>query len=138
MLLRAVLAPVGDWRGFYLAPTYTAAKAIAWDYLRRFATALPGVRFNESELRVDLWNGARLQLLGAERYDTLRGRYADDLTLDETAQIPSMRHGARFCRPCWPIGGARDLHRDAQRAHEPVFTIFTRRRMNWRAGADPC
>lgn len=78
-----------DWRGFYIAPTFTQAKAIAFDYLKRFTTGIPGTEVNESELRVDLPNGSRIQLLGAERYDSLRGRYADAVVLDETAQIPS-------------------------------------------------
>ena len=92
MLKRALEAELPrsapPWRGYYIAPTYRQAKAIAWDYLRKFAAGIPGVRANESELRIDLPNGPRLQLLGAESYDTLRGRYADDVVLDETALIP--------------------------------------------------
>lgn len=88
MFARALEAPRADWRAFYVAPTYRQAKSIAWDYLTRFSDGLPGLSRNESELRIDLANGARIQLLGAEGYDSLRGRYADDLTIDETALIP--------------------------------------------------
>lgn len=85
-LARALEAERKDWRAFYLAPTRVQAKAIAWDYLKSWVSRIADV--NESELRVDLPNGARLQLLGAESYDSLRGRYADDIALDETAHIP--------------------------------------------------
>lgn len=85
---RALEARRNDHRAYYLAPTRVQAKRIAWDYLRRWARSLEA-QVNESELRVDLANGARIQLLGAEQYDDLRGLYADDLTLDEAALIPS-------------------------------------------------
>lgn len=87
-LARALQTNRNDHRGYYLAPTRVQAKRIAWDYLRRWVKPL-GFEVNESELRVDMPNGSRLQLLGAEQYDDLRGLYADDLALDETADIPS-------------------------------------------------
>ena len=72
----------------YIAPTYRQAKAVAWDYLKQFAGAIPMVRFNETELRCDLPNGARIQLLGAENPDSLRGIYLDGVVLDEMADMP--------------------------------------------------
>jgi len=88
-LLRALDPARPEWRAYYIAPSYKQAKAISWDYLKQFTRELPLTRINEAELRIDLVNGSRVQLLGAEQYDTLRGRYADDVTLDETAMIPS-------------------------------------------------
>lgn len=88
-LTRALQTNRRDHRAFYVAPTFKQAKSISWDYLRRFVRPIPGTGINESELRVDLPNGSRIQLLGAEQYDSLRGMFADDLTLDETALIPS-------------------------------------------------
>jgi phage terminase large subunit len=85
---RALATSRNDHRAYYLAPTRVQAKRIAWDYLRRWALAIEA-KANESELRVDLANGSRIQLLGAEQYDDLRGLYADDITLDEAALIPS-------------------------------------------------
>ena len=78
-----------DWRGFYIGPTFRQAKGIGWDYLKDFTSQIPGVAANESELKVDLPNGSRVQLLGAEQYHGLRGLYADSVVLDETALIPS-------------------------------------------------
>ena len=57
----------------YLAPTYKQAKLISWDYAKHFAERIPGVLFNEAALRIDFPIGGRLQLLGAENADSLRG-----------------------------------------------------------------
>lgn len=67
----------------YIAPTYTQAKSIAWDYLKHYAGVVPGVTFNESELRADFPNGARVRLFGADNPDGLRGLYFDGVILDE-------------------------------------------------------
>lgn len=77
------------WRGFFIGPTYKQVKRAAWDYLKAFAKTIPGTEINEAELRVDFPNGARITLLGAESYDSLRGQYAHAVILDETQLIPS-------------------------------------------------
>lgn len=92
----------------YIAPLFRQAKSLAWDYLRRLLTPLPGVKFNESELRVDLHNGARLQLFGADNPDTLRGLYFSGVVLDEAAQMrprlwPEIVRPALADREGWAI-----------------------------------
>ena len=76
-----------DWRAAYAAPFLGQDKAVAWDYCRRFAGAVPGTRFLESELLCQLPNGARIRLLGTENANALRGLYLDDLVLDEPADM---------------------------------------------------
>jgi phage terminase large subunit len=71
----------------YISPYYRQSKTIAWDYLKHYCSPIPGATFNESELRVDLPNGARITLYGADNYDTLRGIYLDGVVLDEYAQM---------------------------------------------------
>ncbi len=71
----------------YIAPTYKQAKNIAWDYLKMFAGSIPTTRFNETELRCDLPNGARITLLSSENPDSLRGLALDGVCIDEVAQI---------------------------------------------------
>ena len=73
----------------YIAPFYNQAKAIAWDYVKEFTAVIPGMRYNESELRADFPNGARLRLFGADNYDAMRGLYFDDVVLDEPADFPA-------------------------------------------------
>ena len=87
LLRDAILSDKTNPRFAYIAPTYRQAKAVAWDYLKQFASAIPMVRFHETELRADLPNGARIQLLGSENPDSLRGIYLDGAVLDEMADI---------------------------------------------------
>ncbi len=88
LLRAAILNAQTNPRYAYIAPTYRQAKAVAWDYLKQFAGKVPMVRFHETELRCDLPNGSRIQLLGAENYDSLRGIYLDGAVLDEMADMP--------------------------------------------------
>jgi hypothetical protein len=76
-----------NWRGAYLAPLYRQAKSIAWDYLRYYTSVIPGTKKYEQELRMDFPNGARIQLLGSDNPDSLRGIYLDAAILDEVAQM---------------------------------------------------
>ena len=88
LLRDAILCDKTNPRFAYIAPTYRQAKAVAWDYLKQFAIKIPMVRFHETELRCDLPNGARIQLLGAENPASLRGLYLDGVCLDEMADMP--------------------------------------------------
>ena len=71
----------------YIAPTYKQAKSIAWDYLKFYTKNIPGTKWNESELRCDLINGARITLLSSENFDSIRGIYLDACAIDEVAQV---------------------------------------------------
>jgi len=46
------------------------------------------MEYHETELRADFPNGGRIQLLGCERPNTLKGLYIDGVILDEVAQMP--------------------------------------------------
>jgi len=67
----------------YISPYYRQSKAIAWDYLRHFASPIPGAGFNESELRADFPNSGQIRLFGADNYHTMRGLGLDGVVLDE-------------------------------------------------------
>jgi phage terminase large subunit len=71
----------------YIAPLYRQAKAVAWDMLKTFSRPIPGIKYNEAELRADFPNGARISLYGGDNPDTLRGIYLDDCVMDEYAQM---------------------------------------------------
>ena len=88
LLKRAMQNTLTRPRYYYLAPTYSMAKRTSWDYLKEYTSVLPNVTYHETELRADLPNGARIQLLGCERPDSLRGLYIDGVVLDEVAQMP--------------------------------------------------
>lgn len=87
-LIRAALTEgKQDARYAYIAPQFNQAKDVAWMYLKRFCGVIPGAEFNESELRVDLPNGSRIRLYGADNPDRLRGIYLDGVVLDEYADM---------------------------------------------------
>lgn len=65
---------------YYLLPTYTQAKKIIFDGITndgtRFIDYIPPEllkRKNEQELKIELINGSIIQLIGTDRYDSIRG-----------------------------------------------------------------
>ena len=62
---------------------------IAWDIIKEYSRVIPNIKYNESELRVDYPNGARIQLFGADNPDSLRGLALWGVVFDEYSQQPS-------------------------------------------------
>lgn len=77
----------GDGRFGYIAPFLKQAKAVAFDYICGYAANIPGTIVNKSELYVELPNGSRIQCLGADNAEALRGLRFHGLVLDESASI---------------------------------------------------
>lgn len=73
----------------YIAPTYTQGKATSWDYMQHYARVIPGVVFNQSELRADYPNKGQARIFGADNPDALRGIYLDRAVLDEYGLHPA-------------------------------------------------
>jgi phage terminase large subunit len=67
----------------YIGPTYRQSKATCWDYLKFYSRPIPGVTFNESELRADYPNGGQVRIYGGDTPDSLRGLYLDGVVPDE-------------------------------------------------------
>ena len=86
LIRRAFVDDKENGRYAYIAPYHSQAKSIAWDYLLRY-TADVRTQANASELWVELINGARLRLFGADNPDALRGLYLDGVVLDEYADM---------------------------------------------------
>ena len=82
---RALSCKQPNPRAGYICPYYRQARQVAWQYLRDYTRPIPGVRQLESDLRVDLPNGGRIQLFGGDNPDSLRGQYFDFVVLDEYA-----------------------------------------------------
>jgi hypothetical protein len=87
-------APVAHLKGllkhrvyWHVMPTLNQAKIVAWDMLKEFASPIPGVKVNNSELQVTYPNGNKLRLMGADDPDSLRGPALSGLSLDEYSQI---------------------------------------------------
>ena len=72
---------------WYVAPTYKAAKEIAWDMLQKILPDEYISKKNESSLAITLRNGSVIALKGAEKPDSLRGRALDFAIMDEFADM---------------------------------------------------
>ncbi len=78
----------------YIAPYLKQAKAVAWKYLCDDCSPILalGAKINETELRIDLPNGAEIRLFGVDNADSLRGNHFCGVVLDEYADMdPDVR-----------------------------------------------
>ena len=100
LIRRALSTNKADYRAAYISPTYSMSKSVIWDELRRYTVNIPQefYRFNESELRLDFANGARIRLFGAENPDRLRGLYFDTVVFDE-ADMSKLETFTEVIRP---------------------------------------
>ena len=85
LLARALTAK--DQNVWYVAPTYKAAKEIAWEMLISQIPPEYIAKTNETALTLSLLNGSSISLKGAEKPDNLRGRSLDFVVLDEFADM---------------------------------------------------
>jgi len=93
LLKEALLNAKTDY--WYVAPTYSQAKTIAWRYLVEQYRELPfelQLGKNESELWVEVGNRSRITLKGAENEDSLRGSKLGGLVIDEVASIRNFKY----------------------------------------------
>lgn len=86
LIRRAFIDGKDHGRYAYVAPFFSQAKAVAWDYLLRYSENVR-TSANVSELQVELLNGSRIRLYGADNPDALRGLYLDGVVLDEVADM---------------------------------------------------
>jgi len=85
LILKACRPGRPDARYAFIAPYFSQAKDIAWVILKRYSEPLWAGEPNETELRVDFVNGARIRLYGADNPDRLRGLGFDGVVADEFA-----------------------------------------------------
>ena len=72
----------------YVAPTYRMAKGIVWDNLKAKLISLNWVKkINESDLNIQLINGTKINIRGADNFDSLRGLEYNFIVMDEAAMI---------------------------------------------------
>ena len=93
LIVKALTENKPNARYAYLAPYHSQAKSIAWEYLLRFSEPVR-VNANQSELWVELINGSKIRLFGADNPDNLRGLYLDGVILDEYADMKPSIWGA--------------------------------------------
>jgi hypothetical protein len=132
MIDRALTCKKPNPRFAYIAPLYKQAKSVAWDYLKEYTKDIPGTKFNESELRVDFFNGSRIILLGADNPDAVRGMYLDGAILDEYAQM-SPRMWGMVIRPLLSDRKGWAVFIGTPMGHNQFWDIydFARRQKGW-------
>ena len=86
LIVKALLENKPNAQYAYIAPFYSQAKSVAWRYLERFSEPVM-TKTNQSELWVELINGARIRLFGADNPDALRGNFLDGVVMDEMADM---------------------------------------------------
>ena len=86
LIVKALLENKKHAQYAYIAPFYSQAKSVAWRYLERFSEPVLA-KANQSELWVELINGARIRLFGADNPDALRGNFLDGVVMDEMADM---------------------------------------------------
>jgi hypothetical protein len=78
-------------------PTFRQAKLTAWETLKEIARPIPGVKPNESELLIKYpdtgYGETRVQLIGADNPDSLRGPALSGVSMDEYSQIAPQLFG---------------------------------------------
>jgi hypothetical protein len=72
----------------YIGPFYKQVKRNIWDMLKYYLKDIPNVKKLENELSMELPNGAKISLYGADNPDALKGTYLDGCVVDEVAQCP--------------------------------------------------
>ena len=87
LLQKAANAPGETF--FYCAPTYRMAKDIAWKVLKKIIPPVLIRSKNETDLKIELVNGATIELKGTENAMALRGRSLSGVVLDEAAFMES-------------------------------------------------
>ena len=115
----------------YIAPYYAQAKSIAWSYLLRFTEPVRK-QANQSELWVELINGAKIRLFGGDNPDALRGNYLDGVVLDEMADMKPRLWG-EIVRPLLAdrLGWATFI--GTPKGHNGFYEIFSKaeQQQNW-------
>jgi phage terminase large subunit len=73
---------------WYVAPTYGMARNIIFEPLKQKLDSLRWIsKINETRMEIQLVNGSKITLKGADNYDSLRGAGVDFLVMDEVADI---------------------------------------------------
>jgi hypothetical protein len=123
LIYRALIEDKEHGQYAYVAPYYSQAKNIAWDYLQRYSKPVLA-KANQSELWVELVNGAKIKLYGADNPDALRGLYLDGVVLDEYADMRPRMWG-EIIRPLLADRMGWAVFIGTPKGHNAFYDVFT-------------
>ena len=81
IILTKALQKQGNY--FFISPTFQQSRQIIWDILKDKTRNQIATKVNESRLEIELINGSKIFLKGADRPDTMRGVSLSGVVLDE-------------------------------------------------------
>lgn len=85
LIKRAISRP--NTRNWYVTNDYKQAKRNVWDEFKKYIVPEMGVRYNDSELKIQFPNGSKIELIGVENAESLRGAVVHFMILDEYADF---------------------------------------------------
>jgi len=131
LIRRAIKENKPDGRYFYMCPFYAQAKSVAWDYLLKYSEPALA-KANQSELWVQLHNGAKIRLFGADSPDSLRGNFCDGIVLDEYADMRPRVWG-EIIRPLLSDRNGYAVFIGTPRGHNSFYDIYNaaQKNSNW-------
>ena len=130
LVLDALFSKKQDARYAYIAPQFNQAKDVAWLYVKRLTADVPGVTYNEAELRANLPNGAQVRLFGADNPDRLRGLYLDGAILDEHADMKPRVWG-EVVRPMLADRQGWAAFIGTPKGHNEFYKVWTEADQDW-------
>lgn len=98
LVVRALHSKKKNPRFAYIAPFFSQAREIAWQYLKDAVKGF-ATKIRESMLRVELPNGAWITLYGSDNPDRIRGIFLDGCVIDEYGDCRPSLWGT-IIRPC--------------------------------------
>ena len=135
MIKHVLTCPLPRPRVALIAPTFTQAKRISWDYVKHYAGVIPGVTFNETELRADFPNNGRIMLLSGENPDALRGIYLDLCVFDEYG-MQNPRVWGEVVRPALSDREGAAIFLGTPAGHNHFFDILQQAKEQEEEGSD--
>lgn len=132
LITRALATNKEHARYGYIAPYLNQARAIAWDYLKRY-TAVFNPRINETQLAVEFTNSngktVQIRIFGADNPDALRGLYFMGVILDEFADMrPSI--WSSILIPALTDHNGWAVFIGTPKGHNAFFDVYERSRKN--------
>ena len=133
MIKRAVTDNKPDGRYGYIAPYYSQAKAVSWDYLKYYCEPI-AQKITESDPKsIELINGARITIYGGDNPNALRGLYFDGIVLDEMADMRGNIIG-EIIRPALADRRGWCTYIGTPKGHDAFYELFQKADQDWFKG----
>jgi len=91
-------------RNWYITNDYRQAKRNVWDLFKKYLPKEAGAKLNTSELLIKFPNNSKIELIGVENLESLRGAAVHFAVLDEYADFPREAY-SKVIRPMFATTG---------------------------------